>query len=107
MNELLRNIGLISIMLVLLYTIKKIYDNIYLQRAGLYEDDNIYKAAKEFAQGAPSEDVRGILSNCIDIDDKGMEKIMSLAYPYRTQKDGGYQAFIKAVNKVLGENIYS
>ncbi|MCL6604968.1 MAG: hypothetical protein K6T94_19055 [Paenibacillus sp.] len=107
MEELLRNVGLISIMLVLMYTIKKIYDNIYLQRAGLYEDDNVYKAAKEFAQGAPLEDVRGILTNCIDFDDKGMEKIMSLAHPYRTQKDGGYQAFIKAVNNVLGEDVYS
>ncbi|MDQ0195285.1 hypothetical protein [Paenibacillus wynnii] len=107
MDELLRNVGLISIMLVLLYAIKKIYDNTYLQRAGLYEDDNVYKAAEEFAQGAPSNDVRGILSNCYDIDDKGMEKILSLALPHRTQKDGGYSAFIKAVNKVLGEDVYS
>ena len=57
MNELLRNVGLVSIMLVLLYAIKKIYDNIYLQRVGLYEDDNVCKAAEEFAQRAPSEDV--------------------------------------------------
>lgn len=72
MNELLKNVGLISIIMVLLYIIKKIYDYSYLKNLGLYEDDNIVKAAEEFAQrAAPTDDVRIILPNCIDIKDKG------------------------------------
>mgnify|MGYP000123480002 CR=1 FL=1 len=39
MDELLRDIGIFSIVLVLLYSIKKIYDNIYFQSVDLYEDN--------------------------------------------------------------------
>ncbi|WP_342440204.1 hypothetical protein NSS79_16580 [Paenibacillus sp. FSL L8-0436] len=39
MDEFLKNTGLIAIMIVVLYTIKKIYDYIDLKRAGDYEDD--------------------------------------------------------------------
>lgn len=72
MNELLKNVGLISIIMVLLYIIKRIYDYSYLKNLGLYEDDNIDKAVEEFAQrAAPTDDVRVIIPNCIDIKDKG------------------------------------
>ncbi|MRN55000.1 hypothetical protein [Paenibacillus monticola] len=72
MNELLKNVGLISIIMVLLYIIKKIYDYSYFKNLGLYEDDDIDKAAEEFAQrAAPTDDARIILPNGIDIKDKG------------------------------------
>lgn len=47
MNELLKNVGLISIIMVLFYIIKRIYDYSYLKNLGLYEDDNIDKAAED------------------------------------------------------------
>lgn len=47
MNELLKNTGLVSLMLVLLYSIKKMFDYLDLRTAGSYEDENVTKAAEE------------------------------------------------------------
>lgn len=49
MNEILTSAGLISIVLAVLYSVKKIYDFIDLQkvtRKDIYENYDIYKAAQ-------------------------------------------------------------
>ncbi|MHA6532140.1 hypothetical protein [Paenibacillus sp. BAC0078] len=50
MNEILKNTGLVSLMLVLLYSIKKIFDYCDLRSTDSYEDENVNKAAEEFVR---------------------------------------------------------
>ncbi|KWX80343.1 hypothetical protein [Paenibacillus jilunlii] len=109
MEGLLRNTGLISILLVVLYSIKKIYDVADMRKAGMqgcYENKDIYKAALKFAQGAPEAEIREILSSSYELDDRQVGQTMQLALASRQDGDGGYAAFLKAVNQVLGEDRY-
>ncbi|MCE3202749.1 hypothetical protein [Paenibacillus sonchi] len=109
MEGLLRNTGLISILLVVLYSIKKLYDVADMRKAemqGCYENKDIYKAARKFAQGAPEDEVREILSGSYELDGRQIEQTMLLALASRQDRDGGYAAFLKAVNQVLGEDRY-
>ncbi|BCG58771.1 hypothetical protein [Paenibacillus sp. URB8-2] len=110
MGGILTTVVLILILLAVLYSAKKIYDFIDKQkvtRAGYYEDYGIYKAAQMFANGAPADEIREILSNSYEFDDGRIEQTMLLALPHRNDSDGGYSAFIKAVNQVLAEEVYS
>lgn len=103
--NILQNIGLISICLLLLYILKKIFDCLS-ERTDCQADGRVYKAAGEFARGASSEDIASILDNCIDLDEKDAEEILSRALSHRGDVDGGYGAFLKAVNEALGEDVY-
>ncbi|MBP1312446.1 hypothetical protein JOD82_005592 [Paenibacillus sp. 1182] len=110
MNEILTIAGLISIVLAVLYFVKKIYDFIDLQkltRKDIYENYDIYKAAQKFALGTPVDEIREILTNSYELDDNQVEETMLLALPHRHDTDGGYLAFIKAVNRVLEQEVYS
>ncbi|MCP3781165.1 MULTISPECIES: hypothetical protein [Paenibacillus] len=42
-----------------------------------------------------------------ELDENQVEETMLLALPHRNDTDGGYLAFIKAVNRVLGQEVYS
>ncbi|MNI02574.1 hypothetical protein D3C73_554560 [compost metagenome] len=109
MEGLLRNTGLISILLVVLYSIKKLYDVADMRKAGMqgwYENKEIYKAARMFAQGAPDDEIKGILSGSYELDDRQIGQAMLLALASRQDRDGGYAGFLKAVNQVLGEDRY-
>lgn len=112
MNGILSKIGLIAIVLVIIYIIKKIYDYYYKKailksKDDLYESNNkVYKAARAFAQGATFDEIRNTLNNCIEFDEDDIEEILSLSFPHRTDEDGGYGAFIKAVNHVTGKDVY-
>jgi hypothetical protein len=53
MNEWLQHVGLFSMVLVLLYTLKKVFDHCDLKRIGDYEDAEITRQAEEFAQSLP------------------------------------------------------
>lgn len=105
MDSFLTDFGFFAICFLVVYLYKKILEYHDLKRLRLHEDEKIYKAAEEFAHKASSDDVKKILSNCFT--EKNAEKILSQAFPHRTDKDGGYRAFIRSVNKVLGENVYS
>jgi len=50
--------------------------------------------------------VKTILSDCLDFDAECAEEAMSLSIPHRPDRDGGYKALIRAVNNVLGEDVY-
>jgi hypothetical protein len=102
----LESVGLVSISLLLLYLIKKSSDHFYLKKADYQADGRVYKAAGEFVRGASSGDIRGLLANCIDFDEKDIEEILSRAFSHRSDADGGYGAFLKAVDEVLGEDVY-
>ncbi|ADO56573.1 hypothetical protein [Paenibacillus polymyxa] len=110
MNEILTIAGLILLVLAVLFSVKKIYDFIDMQKViqrDTYENYDIYRAAQKFAFGTPVDEIREILTNSYELDDKQIEETMLLALPHRTDTDGGYLAFIKAVNRVLGQDIYS
>ncbi len=103
--SILESIGLISISLLLLYIFKKIFECLS-ERTDYQADGRVYKAAGEFARGASSDDIRSVLANCIDFDERDAEEILSRALPHRADGDGGYGAFLKAVNEALGEDVY-
>lgn len=107
MDSFLANVGLMAICLVIIYGYKKMVEYYDLKRLSFYKDQKVYKAADEFIQGASSDDVKVLLASCCDFDEKDAEKILSRAIRHRTDKDGGYRAFIRSVNKVLGEDVYS
>lgn len=106
MDLLLRNIGLAAVLTALLVLVKRKYDRLYLEQEVSYEDYTVYKAAADFARGASAEEVRERLAACYLFDAKGIEEVLEQARQHREEQDGGYQAFIQAVNKVLGKEIY-
>lgn len=109
MDKFLITTGLISILLAVLYLVKKVYDYADMRSWGkriCYENYDIYKAAQKFALGTSSDEIKRILENSYELDDKQIEQTMILALPHRNDSDGGYKAFTKAVNRVLGEEIY-
>ncbi len=103
----LESMGLIAISLLVLYIIKKINDYIEWKRTSYQPNEHVYRAAEEFAQGAAYQDVMNLLESCIDFDEEDAAEVWAQSLPHRTDKDGGYGVFIKAVNKVLGEDVYS
>lgn len=68
-------------------------------------DQKVYKAAKLFADGETIDEVKGILSECLsdNIVDQVIDDIQN-AYK---NDDFGYSAFLEAVNKALGQRVYS
>jgi 3-deoxy-D-manno-octulosonate 8-phosphate phosphatase KdsC-like HAD superfamily phosphatase len=106
-NGFLANVGLLAIAFVVIYAYKKIQDYYYFKHSAFYENERIYEAAHEFVRGVSVNDIKAILASCLDFDEEDAEKILSQALPHRTDKDGGYGAFIRSVNKVLGEDVYS
>ena len=107
MDNFLENVGLVAISFLIIYIAKKISEYYNFKQLSFYEDDRIYKAADEFIHGVSSDDVKVILGKYLDFDEEDIEKILSQSIPHRADKDGGYRAFIKTVNKVLGEDVYS
>jgi hypothetical protein len=106
MHSYLVNFGLLAILFIIVYGYKKILEYYELKRMGLHENERVYKAAEEFAHGVSSDDVKAILEDCFKIDDVDVEKILTKAIPHRTDKDGGYHAFIRSVNKEVGDDVY-
>lgn len=106
MDSFLQNIGILAITFLIIYIYKKILEWHDYKYSGFCEDEKVYKAADKFVHGSPSNEVKAILLSCFDFDEEGTEKIMSLSIPHRSDKDGGYRVFIRAVNKVLGVDVY-
>ncbi|MFA6308888.1 MAG: hypothetical protein WC677_03985 [Clostridia bacterium] len=107
MEGLLENIGIFAIFFLILFIFKKISEYYCFKHSIYYEDDKVYKAAKEFASEASLEDVKNILADCIDFDEEDVEEILSQESSYRKDKDGGYITFLKCVNNILGKKVYS
>ncbi|EPR10564.1 hypothetical protein [Ruminiclostridium papyrosolvens] len=107
MESFLANVGLISIVIVIIFGYKKIRDYYYFNHSGFYENEKVYKAAEEFVYGASSSDVKAILKGCFDLSEEDAEEILSRSASHKNDKDRGYSAFIKSVNKLLGEEVYS
>jgi hypothetical protein len=110
MDGFLIDVGVLTIVILIIYIIKKIYDYNYFKRISHIWDnesnqDNIYKAAGVYSSGAPVDDVKSILVNSINFDDEDIDDLLSLLYQHNSAI-GGYNFFILAVNKVLGEDIY-
>jgi len=113
MESILAGIGLCVIVIIILYAIKKIDDYFYYKKTislGKNEmsaaDEKVYKAARAFALGVPLNEIEGILLECINFDEEDIEEVIESAYPHKSDEDGGYNAFVKAVNTVLGVDVY-
>lgn len=106
MNSFLENFGFFAIFFSIVYGYKKIQDYYYLKRLGLHENERVYLAAGEFARGAPAGEVKLILENCSEFDEEDIKRILSRAISHRLDKDGGYRAFIRSVNNVVGDELY-
>jgi hypothetical protein len=70
------------------------------------QDEKVYRAARAFAMQSSEETIKDILLDSIDFDEDRVEEIMSMIKFQRDNIDGGYAAFIKAVNQVLGNQVY-
>lgn len=110
MMRILAGAGLLSLSLLVLYSVKKIYEYRDIRRMdaskGFYEDCGIYKAADAFAQGASVQVMEKMLSMSYELNPERIEETLVLAFPHQNDSDGGYRAFIQAVNQVLEEDIY-
>ncbi|MDF2926617.1 MAG: hypothetical protein K0R57_5531 [Paenibacillaceae bacterium] len=107
--RILAAVGLISLLVSGLYVVKKWCGSHALrtlQTTGYYEDAGVYKAAEAFARGAPAETVEAMLDQSYEFDRRRIGQTLTLALPYRNSVDGGYRAFIQAVNQVLEEEVY-
>lgn len=106
MDGFLKSFGLLAIFFVIVYGYKKIQDYYELKRLGLHENEKVYRAAGQFAGGAPSEKVQAMLESCPELDGPDVAKILTGALPHRADRDGGYRAFIRAVNQAVGDELY-
>lgn len=104
MNAFLENAGLIAFSLLVLYILKLIFN--WRDNKTYVSEDKVFKAAKAFEQEKSFDEIRDILKNCIDLNEEDIEEILTLAFPHRSDEDGGYSAFLEAVNSVLGEDVY-
>ncbi|SET11800.1 hypothetical protein [Paenibacillus sp. NFR01] len=112
MNDVPRIVGLMCTVLVVLYAARKITFRLELIRSSQeigalpYEDSAIYKAAQAFASGRPADEVKQGLSGSYQLNPGDAERIIAAALPNRADVDGGYGAFLQAVNDVLGGDVY-
>jgi hypothetical protein len=106
MDQLLKNIGLFAIFFAIVYGYKKMQEYYHMRQSGSYADENVYKAAEAFARGAPVKEVEDMLKGCFEFDQERAERVLSGAAQGGLNKDGGYRAFIRSVNNVLGEKAY-
>lgn len=100
------NIGIFAVLSLIVYIYKKILEWHTYNRSSIYEDENVYRAADEFARGSSLDAVKSVLSDCLDFTKEYAEEVLKLSIPHRPDRDGGYKAFLRAVNKVLGEEAY-
>lgn len=104
----LRNIGLVSVLTVVLVMIQKAYRRLELLRVQdcSYENSGVYAAAAKFAGGAAAGEVRAQLAASFEFNRQEIERIVDWALPHRMEPDGGYGAFLQGVNRVLGQEVY-
>ena len=100
MNHILINAGFISIVVLIIYVIKKTV-SYFFDKTDLYISDKVYDAADAFSEGAEDEEIKSIMSKCIDFDKDDIEEVLSKTRSCRGDEDGGYQSFLQAVKKVL------
>ncbi|KAA9007563.1 hypothetical protein F4V43_03480 [Paenibacillus spiritus] len=72
----------------------------------MYEDMQVYRAAARFAEGASRAEMAALLNGSYQFDRLRIEETLRRALPGRADADGGYGAFIRAVNRTLGEEVY-
>lgn len=112
MNDVQRIAGIMCIVWVVFYAARKITFRLELIRSSQesgalqYEDSEIYKAAQAFASGRPADEVKQRLSGSYQLNSGDAERIIAAALPNRADPDGGYGAFLQAVNDVLGGEVY-
>jgi hypothetical protein len=63
-------------------------------------------AAEAFAKGASAKKIDDILTGGFCLNMGEAEEVMSQALPHRSDRDGGYKAFLSSVNNVIGEDVY-
>ena len=106
MENFFSDAGMVTITLVVLYCLKKLYDYYYLKQSTFHENEKVYEAANAFAHGESFEDIESILANCIDFDKQDAEAIIHDSFSHKADADGGYRAFLRSVNKILDADVY-
>ena len=107
MRGFLEDFGFLAICFAVAYGYKKILEYCDLKRMALHEDEKVYRAAEEFARGVPSDEIGAVLSGCLGLEGADVGKILSRAIPHRTDRDGGYRALLRSVDRALGDDVYS
>ncbi|MNL72714.1 hypothetical protein D3C87_1980670 [compost metagenome] len=47
-----------------------------------------------------------MMADSYELDSRQVEAALSMAAPHREDADGGYNAFLSAINQVLGGEVY-
>ena len=101
MESILIKVGLIAVAILIIYIIKRIDDYNFDKKTGTELSDKVYAAAKVFAEGAPTAEIRGILINCVDFAEEDIEEVLCISSQHKSDADGGYQAFLNAAKQTL------
>jgi hypothetical protein len=101
------NLGFFAALGILIFGYHKFLDYREMNRPCPQADERVYEAADAFIQGAASRKVAAMLQSCLDIGDSQVDSIIKTAMSHKTDRDGGYRAFIRLVNREFGEDVYS
>lgn len=72
-----------------------------------HPNKNVYEAAALFSQNAESKNVIAALMCCPDFDEAAADSILEKAVPRKPDQGERYRAFIRSVNREIGEAVYS
>lgn len=101
------NIGFFAFLCVIVWVYKKIVESRENNPPYHHTDESIYEAAELFSQGADLKNVISVLMRCPDFDEAEADLIVKSAVPRRPSQGARYRAFIRSVNREIGESIYS
>lgn len=101
MEKIFALIGLAATAVLILILVVKLDDHWSDQRGNVIASVRVYQAARIFAEGANEDEVRDLLLNCIDFYEEDVDDVFQASLPHRNDRDGGYEAFLKAASKVM------
>lgn len=107
MEDFWDNLGFFAALCIIILGYCKFMDYRDMNRPYHQTDERVYEAAGAFVLGAASQNVTAMLQSCLDIDDSQVDSIIKTAMSHKTDRDGGYRAFIRLVNREIGEEAYS
>ena len=101
------NFGFFAALCIVILGYQKFLDCPEANRPCYRTDARIYEAAEAFLLGETPRKVAAILQSCPDIGELQADSIVKTAMSHRAEEDGGYRAFIRAVNREIGEEVYA
>ncbi|MCE5235014.1 MAG: hypothetical protein ABFC62_02075 [Clostridiaceae bacterium] len=100
------NIGFFAFLFVIVLGYERVLQ--YRENSCPYHPNkNVYEAAELFSHNAEVKAVIAALMRCPDIDEAAADSIVEGADPHKPDQRERYRAFIRSVNREIGEAIYA